>query len=91
IQEAYDKFGKATDKTIGQVLLAQRAGENGTSGESDGNVTTITATDAGNASNSTAGAAAGAVDGSAGNEAGVAGGGSEEGAGSDDTEPTPTP
>lgn len=89
IQEAYDKFGKATDKTIGQVLLAQRAGENGTSGESDGNVTTITATDAGNASGAS-GASGGAVDGSAGSVAGAAGG-SEEGAESNNTEPTPTP
>lgn len=79
IQEAFDKFGKATDKTIGQVILAQRTGENGPTGESDGNVTTITTTDAGNASDSAAGASVGAA------------GGSEEGAGSDNTEPTPTP
>ena len=90
IQEAYDKFGKATDKTIGQVLLAQRAGENGTSGESDGNVTTITATDAGDASDNASGASGGAVDGSAGSVAGAAGG-SEVGAESNNTEPTPTP
>lgn len=89
IKEAFDKFGKATDKTIGQVLLAQRTGENGSNGDSDGNVTTITTTEAGNASDSVAGAAGGAVDGSAGNEAGVAGCGTEEGAGSDNTEPTP--
>lgn len=51
IQEAFDKFGKATDKTIGQVILAKRTGENDTNGESDGNVTTITTTEAGNGSN----------------------------------------
>ncbi len=79
IQEAFDKFGKATDKTIGQVLLAKRTGENDTNGESDGNVTTITTTDAGNGSNSASDAAAGVIESSAGNDAGVAGGGSEEG------------
>ncbi|HDT5898959.1 TPA: hypothetical protein QHC19_003501 [Raoultella ornithinolytica] len=88
IQEAYDKFGKATDKTIGQVLLAQRTGDNGTTGESDGKVTTITTPGAGNASDTAAG---GAVDGSAGDEAGFAGGSLEDGTGSDNTEPTPTP
>ncbi len=81
IQEAFDKFGKATDKTIGQVLLAKRTGENDTNGESDGNVTTITTTDAGNGSNSASDAAAGVIESSAGNDAGVAGGGSEEGEG----------
>ncbi|MDU1457655.1 MAG: hypothetical protein E6895_05895, partial [Klebsiella sp.] len=89
IQEAFDKFGKATDKTIGQVILAQRTGENGPTGESDGNVTTITTTDAGDASGAS-GASGGAVDGSAGSVAGAAGG-SEEGAESNNTEPTPTP
>lgn len=91
IQEAYDKFGKATDKTIGQVILAKRTGENDTNGESDGNVTTITTTDAGNGSNSAPGAAGGVIDGSAGNDAGVAGGGSEEGDGSEKSDPTRTP
>ncbi|HID4482038.1 TPA: hypothetical protein ACXE8X_001933 [Klebsiella pneumoniae] len=91
IQEAYDKFGKATDKTIGQVLLAKRTGENDTNGESDGNVTTITTTDAGNGSNSTSDAAAGVIDSSAGNDAGVAGGGSEEGEGGEKSEPKRTP
>nr|ARD69344.1 Hypothetical protein [Raoultella ornithinolytica]URQ56673.1 Hypothetical protein [Raoultella planticola]URZ94356.1 Hypothetical protein [Raoultella ornithinolytica] len=90
IQEAFDKFGKATDKTIGQVILAQRTGENGPTGESDGNVTTITTTDAGDASDNASGASGGAVDGSAGSVAGAAGG-SEEGAESNNTEPTPTP
>ena len=89
IQEAFDKFGKATDKTIGQVILAQRTGENGPTGESDGNVTTITTTDAGDASGAS-GASGGAVDGSAGSVAGAAGG-SEEGTESNNTEPTPTP
>ncbi|MBL1904883.1 hypothetical protein ELE61_30245, partial [Klebsiella pneumoniae] len=88
--EAFDKFGKATDKTIGQVILAQRTGENGPTGESDGNVTTITTTDAGDASDNASGASGGAVDGSAGSVAGAAGG-SEEGAESNNTEPTPTP
>ncbi|MFZ6939894.1 hypothetical protein [Klebsiella pneumoniae] len=91
IQEAFDKFGKATDKTIGQVLLAKRTGENDTNGESDGNVTTITTTDAGNGSNSASDAAAGVIDSSAGNAAGVAGGGSEEGEGGEKSEPKRTP
>ncbi|HCU0461561.1 TPA: hypothetical protein OUE71_000755 [Klebsiella pneumoniae] len=91
IQEAFDKFGKATDKTIGQVLLAKRTGENDTNGESDGNVTTITTTDAGNGSNSASDAAAGVIDSYAGNDAGVAGGGSEEGAGGEKSEPKRTP
>ncbi len=91
IQEAYDKFGKATDKTIGQVLLAKRTGENDTNGESDGNVTTITTTDAGNGSNSASDAAAGVIDSSAGNDAGVAGGGSEEEEGGEKSEPKRTP
>ncbi|HHO6715952.1 hypothetical protein MRO88_023005 [Klebsiella oxytoca] len=91
IQEAFDKFGKATDKTIGQVILAKRTGENDTNGESDGNVTTITTTDADNGSNSAPGAAGGVIDGSAGNDAGVAGGGSEEGDGSEKSDPTRTP
>lgn len=91
IQEAYDKFGKATDKTIGQVLLAQRTGENGTNGDSDGNVPPTTTTEAGNGVNGLADVAGGAVDGSAGNEVGVAGSGSEEGSESDNTEPTPPP
>lgn len=91
IQEAFDKFGKATDKTIGQVLLAKRTGENDTNGESDGNVTTITTTDAGNGSNSASDAAAGVIESSAGNDAGVAGGGSEEGEGGEKSEPKRTP
>ncbi|EPT7709658.1 MULTISPECIES: hypothetical protein [Enterobacteriaceae] len=91
IQEAFDKFGKATDKTIGQVLLAKRTGENDTNGESDGNVTTITTTDAGNGSNSASDAAGGVIDSSAGNDAGVAGGGSEEGEGGEKSEPKRTP
>lgn len=91
IQEAFDKFGKATDKTIGQVLLAKRTGENDTNGESDGNVTTITTTDAGNGSNSASDAAAGVIDSSAGNDAGVAGSGSEEGEGGEKSEPKRTP
>ncbi|SCA23829.1 hypothetical protein [Klebsiella quasipneumoniae] len=91
IQEAFDKFGKATDKTIGQVLLAKRTGENGTNGESDGNVTTITTTDAGNGSNSASDAAGGVIDSSAGNVTGVAGGGSEEGEGGEKSEPKRTP
>ncbi|MFV4992743.1 hypothetical protein [Klebsiella pneumoniae] len=91
IQEAFDKFGKATDKTIGQVILAKRTGENDTNGESDGNVTTITTTDADNGSNSAPGAAGGVIDGSAGNDAGVAGGGSEAGDGSEKSDPTRTP
>ncbi|MBZ1783742.1 hypothetical protein ACYEWY_25455 [Klebsiella pneumoniae] len=91
IQEAFDKFGKATDKTIGQVLLAKRTGENDTNGESDGNVTTITTTDAGNGSNSASDAAAGVIESSAGNDAGVAGGGSEEGKGGEKSEPKRTP
>ncbi|EIV8401801.1 TPA: hypothetical protein R4Z18_003000 [Klebsiella pneumoniae] len=91
IQEAFDKFGKATDKTIGQVLLAKRTGENGTNGESDGNVTTITTTDAGNGSNSASDAAGGVIDSSADNDAGVAGGGSEEGEGAEKSEPKRTP
>lgn len=91
IQEAFDKFGKATDKTIGQVLLAKRTGENDTNGESDGNVTTITTTDAGNGSNSASDAAAGVIESSAGNDAGVAGGGSEEGEGCEKSEPKRTP
>ncbi|UYB60153.1 hypothetical protein N6B35_28630 (plasmid) [Klebsiella michiganensis] len=90
IQEAFDKFGKATDKTIGQVLLAKRTGENGSNGESDGNMTTITTTDAGNGTNSASGAAGGVIDGSAGNDAGVAGSGSEEGEGSEKSAPTRT-
>ncbi|HDU6020284.1 hypothetical protein QU885_26155 [Enterobacter kobei] len=91
IQEAFDKFGKATDKTIGQVLLAKRTGENDTNGESDGNVTTITTTDAGNGSNSASDAAAGVIESSAGNDAGVAGGGSEEGEGGEKSEPKRPP
>ncbi|MDX4558972.1 hypothetical protein SGX21_27320 [Klebsiella pneumoniae] len=91
IQEAFDKFGKATDKTIGQVLLAKRTGENDTNGESDGNVTTITTTDAGNGSNSASDAAAGVIESSAGNDADVAGGGSEEGEGGEKSEPKRTP
>lgn len=91
IQEAFDKFGKATDKTIGQVLLAKRTGENDTNGESDGNVTTITTTDAGNGSNSASDAAAGVIESSAGNDAGVAGGGSEEREGGEKSEPKRTP
>ncbi|HBW3714633.1 hypothetical protein [Klebsiella pneumoniae] len=91
IQEAFDKFGKATDKTIGQVLLAKRTGENDTNGESDGNVTTITTTDAGNGSNSASDAAAGVIESSAGNDAGVAGDGSEEGEGGEKSEPKRTP
>ncbi|MEY7489565.1 hypothetical protein [Klebsiella pneumoniae] len=91
IQEAFDKFGKATDKTIGQVLLAKRTGENDTNGESDGNVTTITTTDAGNGSNNASDAAGGVIDSSAGNDAGVAGGGSEEGEGGEKSEPKRTP
>ncbi|HEB8958398.1 TPA: hypothetical protein R1A91_005204 [Klebsiella pneumoniae] len=91
IQEAFDKFGKATDKTIGQVLLAKRTGENDTNGESDGNVTTITTTDAGNGSNSASDAAAGVIESSAGNDAGVAGGGSEEWEGGEKSEPKRTP
>ncbi|MHC0986294.1 hypothetical protein ACYKDV_01640 [Klebsiella pneumoniae] len=91
IQEAFDKFGKATDKTIGQVLLAKRTGENDTNGESDGNVTTITTTDAGNGSNSASDAAAGVIESSAGNDAAVAGGGSEEGEGGEKSEPKRTP
>ncbi|HIG8798268.1 TPA: hypothetical protein ACYEOW_004848 [Raoultella terrigena] len=91
IQEAFDKFGKATDKTIGQVILAKRTGENDTNGESDGNVTTITTTEAGNGSNSAPGAAGGVIDGSAGNDVGVAGGGSEDGEGGEKSEPTRAP
>lgn len=91
IQEAFDKFGKATDKTIGQVLLAKRTGENDTNGESDGNVTTISTTDSGNGSNSASDAAGGVIDSSAGNDAGVAGSGSEEGEGGEKSEPKRTP
>lgn len=61
IQEASDKFGKATDKTIGQVLLAKLTGDNGSSNEADGKGKTIIATEAGNASNSTAWASAAAA------------------------------